>query len=58
MNFDNGLISKFVGNIKNINYEAKNVDIYKNDTTSEIFGALGFLKLNLSKINQLMSFII
>ena len=31
------------GNLKNINYEAKNVDIYKEDTTSELFGALGLL---------------
>ena len=50
ISFDNGIISKFVGNIKNINYEAKNVDIYKKNTTNEIFGALGFLsQLNLSK---------
>ena len=29
--------------ILNINYEAKNVDLYKEDTTSELFGALGLL---------------
>ena len=39
-----------MGNIKNINYEAKNVDIYKDEATSEIFGALGFLsQINLQK---------
>ena len=38
-----GFNSKILGNIKNINYEAKNVDRYKTDPTSEIFGALGLL---------------
>ena len=33
--------NKFIGKIKNINYEAKNTDIYKEDTTSELFGAIG-----------------
>ena len=33
--------NKFIGKIKNINYEAKNIDIYKEDTTSELFGAIG-----------------
>lgn len=36
-------INKFLGKFKNINYEAKNVDIYKKDTTSDFFGAIGFL---------------
>ena len=36
-------INKFLGKFKNINYEAKNVDIYKTDTTSDFFGAIGFL---------------
>ena len=31
-NFYNSGFTKFLGNIKNINYEAKNVDIYKKDT--------------------------
>ena len=48
--FDSGLNTKFLGNIRNINYEVKNVDEYKEDTTSELFGALGiFSKLNLQK---------
>ena len=35
--------NKLLGKFKNINYEAKNVDIYKDSNTSELFGALGFL---------------
>ena len=41
--FKSGIKSQFLGNIKNINYETKNVDIYKKDPTSEIYGSLGFL---------------
>ena len=37
-----GIITKFLGNFKNINYESKNVSLYKEDTTSEIYGALGY----------------
>ena len=49
-NFNNGFSSKILGNIKNINYESKNVSTYKNDPTSEIFGALGLLsELNYEK---------
>ena len=45
--------SKLLGNFKNINYEVKNVDIYKKDTTSELFGAFGYLsELNLIKDNN------
>ena len=52
VNYETGLIGKFLGNIKNINYETKNVDLYKKDTTSEIYGALGYLtQLNLRKNN-------
>ncbi len=47
---DNGLNTKILGNLRNINYEVKNVDEYKEDTTTEIFGALGlFSKLSLEK---------
>ena len=50
INFNTGINTKILGNIKNINYEAKNVDIYKDEATSEIFGALGFLsQINLQK---------
>ncbi len=37
-----GFKSKFLTNFKNINYESKNVGLYKDDPTSEIFGALGY----------------
>ena len=37
-----GVKSKFLSNVKNINYESKNVSEYKDDPTSEIFGALGY----------------
>ena len=43
INFKSGFKSKILGNIKNINYETKNVDIYKKDTTSELYAAIGFL---------------
>ena len=36
-----GVKTKVLGNLRNINYEAKNIDIYKKDTTSELYGALG-----------------
>ena len=49
-NFSNGLSSQFLGKIKNVNYDAKNTSEYKNDTTNELFGALGYLtKVNFSK---------
>ena len=49
-NLDSGLSNKILGNFKNINYETKNVDLYKDETTSEIFGALGYLsEINLRK---------
>ena len=38
-----GLNSKFLGHFKNINYETKNIDLYKDDFTSEIYGSTGFL---------------
>ena len=40
---NNGVSSKFLGNIKNINYEAKNIDLYKKDYTNEVHGALGLI---------------
>tara|TARA_B100001059_G_C17834703_1_gene587177 strand:+ start:1397 stop:3793 length:2397 start_codon:yes stop_codon:yes gene_type:complete len=48
--FDNGLKGEFLGHFKNINYETKNLDNYKKDTTSELFGAIGYLsELNFEK---------
>ena len=53
LNFKSGLEGKWLANLKNINYEAKNTGTFKEDTTSEIFGALGFLsQLNLEKKND------
>ena len=43
LSFNSGLSSKILGNFKNINFEAKNEDIYKEDFTSEFYGALGLL---------------
>ena len=34
-NLESGLSNKILGNFKNINYETKNVDLYKDETTSE-----------------------
>ena len=48
----NGINTKFLGNIKNINFESKNIDLFKENPTSELYGTLGLLsKLNLQKIN-------
>ena len=47
---NSGFKNNFLANLRNINYEAKNVEPYKNDTTSEVFGAFGFSsELNLEK---------
>ena len=52
-NFISNINTKLLGNIKNINYETKNVALYKNDTTNELFGALGILsEINLKKIRN------
>jgi LPS-assembly protein len=49
-NLSNGLNSKILGKIKNVNYEAKNIDNYKKSTTNELFGAIGILnEFNLEK---------
>jgi len=42
-NFSSGLQGSLLGQLKNVNYETNNIDIYKNEPTSEIFGALGWL---------------
>ena len=43
INWGSGFKSKILGNIKNINYETKNIDLYKKDTTNELYGAFGYL---------------
>ncbi len=49
-NFESGIQTKMLSSIKNINYETKNIDNLKTNTTSEIYGALGFLsKIDLYK---------
>ena len=40
---NSGINSKILGNLKNINYETKNIDIFKEETTNELYGALGIL---------------
>ena len=52
LRFKSGAKTKISGNLKNINYDAKNVKKFKSDPTNELFGALGYLnKLNLQKSN-------
>ena len=55
---NNKIISSTINNslfakLRNINYEAKNIDLFKEDTTSELFGALGLLsKMDFEKKNN------
>ena len=45
--------SELLGNLRNINYETKNVEHFKSDTTSEIHGVIGyFAKIDLEKIKN------
>ncbi len=47
---DFGINNKIVSNVKNVNYETKNIDIYKDETTSELYGAVGLRsELNMQK---------
>ena len=43
INYDSTLKGRFLAKIKNVNYEAKNVAEFKTNSTSEVFGALGYL---------------
>ena len=46
----NGVSSRILGQFKNVNYEANNVDLYKEEFTNEAYGAIGFLsELKLQK---------
>ena len=46
----NFIKSKFKANLKNINYETKNIEVFKTKTTNELFGALGLLsEINFEK---------
>ena len=50
LNYKSGLKTNFLGNLKNINYETRNLDLYKTNSTSELFGAIGYLsEINLQK---------
>ena len=42
-NFKNGINSKFLGQLKNINYENKNIAKFKEDQTSEVHASVGYL---------------
>ena len=54
-NFNNGINGKLTANIKNSNYDSKNIPKFKNDTTSDLFGAIGYLaELNLLRVDQTM----
>ena len=45
-----GFNNEFLINLKNFNYETKNVEPFKDDFTTELYGALGFMsELNLFK---------
>ena len=51
--FKNSLNNTILANLKNINYESKNIDIYKEDPTSEIFGSIGLLsEMSLIKLKN------
>jgi len=41
--YSSGIKGRLLGKLKNVNYETKNTEIYKNDTTNELFGAIGYL---------------
>ena len=41
--FDNGLNTKILANIKNINYESKNIEIFKDKPTVELYSSLGLM---------------
>tara|TARA_X000001036_G_scaffold431682_1_gene466364 strand:- start:796 stop:3105 length:2310 start_codon:yes stop_codon:yes gene_type:complete len=49
-NFLSGIKGNLMGKLKNVNYEAKNTEEYKNEPETEFFGALGYLaKMDLFK---------
>ena len=51
--FNSGISTKILSNFKNINYEAKNVDLYKKDLSNEVYGALGLMsELKLQKLQN------
>ncbi len=54
--YASGFKGRILANIKNINYETKNIDLYKDDTTNELFGAIGYQsEIDFKKINNYSS---
>jgi LPS-assembly protein len=50
--FDSGLRGSLIGKFKNVNYETKNINSFKEDVTNELFGAIGYLaEIDLIKKN-------
>ena len=50
--FSSGIKGSLIGKFKNINYETKNIDSFKENTTNEFFGAIGYLaEIDLIKKN-------
>ena len=43
---------KIQANLRNINYESKNVNIYKNEPTNEIFVSGIIVKINFEKLKE------
>ena len=41
--FDNGINSKLIGKLRNVNYESQNISDYKTNSSNELFGAIGYL---------------
>jgi len=50
--FNSGIRGSLIGKFKNVNYETKNIESFKEDTTNELFGAIGYLaEIDLIKKN-------
>ena len=50
--FASGIKGSLIGKFKNVNYETKNIDSFKENTTNELFGAIGYLaEIDLIKKN-------
>lgn len=57
--FVSGVKGNWLGKIKNVNYEAKNTAEFKQDSQSELFGALGYLaKVDLFKKDNKSNFLL
>ena len=55
INFNSGIKSKIIGNFKNLVYNTKNLNEYKEETSNEFYGVLGYLtEINFIKENNLI----